>query len=132
MRRAPEHFDLAQLELEALFERCVKFGVRQRDDALGFGRRFGPDDRRAPAFERQDRERTGGEKVLFGAALMIALMRDIDDDGRLAIVPTVGGDAGAAANAGARAVGGDKKPGRERDAVCQRHIDVLRRCRPRF
>ena len=48
--------------------------------------------------------------MLLGAAVMIALVRDIDDDGRLAVIPAVRGDAGAVADCRARAVGGDQKP----------------------
>ena len=62
------------------------------------------------ALERQDRERAGGEKMLLGAAVMIAFVPDIDDDGGLAVIPAVRGDAGGGANARARAIGGDQKP----------------------
>ena len=69
--------------------------VRQCHDALRLRRGFGPDDGGAPPVQRQDGERTRRQKVLFGAAVMIALVRDIDDDGRLAVIPAMGGDAGA-------------------------------------
>ena len=49
---------------------------------------FGPDDRRALALERQDRERTGGQEMLLGAAVVIALMRDGRDDAGLVRSPS--------------------------------------------
>ena len=52
-----DHFQLAEMQAEALFQFGVKFRIRQRDDALGLARVFGPDDRAALAGQRQDRER---------------------------------------------------------------------------
>src|SRR5271154_522582 len=63
--------DLAEMQLEALFELRVKCRIGQRHDARGFAPVFGPYDGRTPAAERQDRKRAGGEKMLFGAALVI-------------------------------------------------------------
>ena len=48
--------------------------------------------------------------MLLGAAIMIALMRDRGDDGRLIVIPAMRGDAGLLANRRARAIGGDQKP----------------------
>ena len=47
--------------------------------------------------------------MLFGAAVMIALMADGDDDAGLIVVPAMGGDPGALAQFRARAVGGDQQ-----------------------
>ena len=47
--------------------------------------------------------------MFFGAAVMIALMADRDDDAGLIVVPAMGGDAGALAQFRARAVGGDQQ-----------------------
>src|SRR5271156_1811688 len=95
---APRADDLkiAEMELKAPLELVMEGIVRQGHDARGLRLRLGPYNRGTPARERQDRERAGRQKMLFGAALVIALMRDIDDDGRLIVVPAVGGDAGAA------------------------------------
>ena len=50
-----------------------------------------------------------GRKCSFGAAAMVALMADGDDDAGLIIVPAMGGDACAFAQSRARAVGGDQQ-----------------------
>ena len=71
---------------------------------------FGPHDRRAVPFERQNGERPGRQKMLLGAAAMIAFMADSGHDRRLAVVPAVNGDAGALADRRARAVRGDEEP----------------------
>jgi hypothetical protein len=82
---------------EALLEFIVEFGFAERGDACGLGAILGPHQRRAFAGQRQDRERTRGEKMLFGAAVMIPLMADGDDDAGLIVVPAMGGDPGALA-----------------------------------
>src|SRR6202046_5980365 len=55
--------------------------------------------------------------MLFRPALMIALVPDIDNDRRLAVIPAVGGDAGILPDRGARAVGGDDEARVQRRAV---------------
>ena len=82
-----------------------------RSASRGF---LGPHDRRALAFERQDRERPGGQEMLLGAAVVIALVRHRGDDAGLAVGPAEALDAGALADAGARAVGRDQQPRRRR------------------
>jgi len=47
-----DHFDFAEMQLEPLFELGIKFRLRQGLNALRLGRRFGPDNRGAVAFER--------------------------------------------------------------------------------
>ena len=101
-----ENFDLAKLQLETLLKLGMEGVIRQGDDTLRILRRLGPHDRRPPPFERQDRERPRRQKMLFRAALMIALVPDIDNDRRLAVIPAVGGDAGVLPDRGARAVSG--------------------------
>ena len=118
-----DHFQIAELQAEALLQLVVEFIVGQRDDALGLVRAFGPHDRGAVARQRQDRERPGGQEMLLGAAFVIALVRDRADDGRLAVIPAVRGDAGLLADLRARAVGADQQPRRDRVAVRQRHVD---------
>ena len=71
----------------------MEFVRGQRDDGSLFAAGLGPDDRRAPALQRQDGEWAGRQKMFLGAAFMIALVPDIDDDRRLAVVPAVQGDA---------------------------------------
>ena len=71
--------------------------IAERGDARGLGAILGPHQRRTFAGERQDRERTRREKMLFGAAVMIPLMSDGDDDAGLIVVPAMGGDTGALA-----------------------------------
>ena len=88
-------------------------------------RLFRPHDGRALARQRQDRERPGRQEMLLGAAIVIALVRDRADDGRLVVIPAVGGDAGLLADVRARAVGADQQPRRNRVAVGQ----ASRRCR---
>src|ERR1700682_1113075 len=97
------------MQAEAPFQLGVKAVVGQRDDARGLVRLFGPDDRRAAAHERQNRERPGGEGMLLGAAVMIALVRDRRDYGGLPVAPAIAGDARALADRRMRAVGGDQQ-----------------------
>ena len=47
--------------------------------------------------------------MFFGAAVMVALVADGDDDAGLIVLPAMGGDAGALAQLRARAIGGDQK-----------------------
>src|ERR1700691_2100734 len=114
------------MEFEAPLELVMEGSVRQRHDARSLFLRLGPYDRGTPALERQNRERAGRQKMFFGTALVIALMRDIDDDGRLIVAPAVGGDAGATADRRAGAVGGDQKPRCQRRAVGEIDIEAWR------
>jgi hypothetical protein len=75
----------------------VEFVIAQRNDAGCFLAALGPHQRGTVALERQDRERTGGQKMLFGAALVIALMADGDDDAGLVVFPAMGGNPGTLA-----------------------------------
>ena len=87
-RRGPATAMSPSLQAEALFEFGVKCGVVERDDALGFGVRSRSTRSRSDArlpLQRQDRERTGRQEMLLGAAVMIALMRDRGDDGGLVV-----------------------------------------------
>ena len=63
--------------------------------------------------------------MLFGAAVMVALMADGDDDAGLIVVPAMGGDPCALAQFRARAVGGDQQARFDRGAVGERHIDAV-------
>ena len=63
--------------------------------------------------------------MFFGAAVMIALVADGDDDAGLIVVPAMGGDAGALAQFGARAVGRDQQARLDHAAVGQRHVDAV-------
>src|SRR5204862_5691879 len=77
------------------------------------------------ALERQDRERTGRQKMLLRAPAVIALMRDCGDDAGLRIAPAMGRDARAFTDLRARAIGGDQETRRECRAVGQLHADSL-------
>src|SRR5262245_41059831 len=114
------------MQAEALLELAVELLVAERDDARSLGPALGPDQRRALSGERQDREGTRGQKVLLGAALVIALVPDGDDDAGLVILPAMGGDAGALAQLRPRAVGGDQEAGGDHAAVAERHINTFR------
>ena len=63
--------------------------------------------------------------MFFGAAVMIALVADGDDDAGLVVVPAMGGDPGALAQFRARAVGGHQQARLDDAAVGQRHIDAI-------
>jgi len=91
----------------------------------GLGAILGPHQRGARPLQRQDRERTGGQKMLLGAALMIALMADRDDDAGLIVVPAVGGNAGALAQLERAAVAAT----RSLPEVCRRRRASHRRRR---
>ncbi len=64
--------------------------------------------------------------MLFGAAVVIALVRDGADDRRLIVIPAVRGDAGLLADLRTRAVGADQKPRRNRLAAAQVDVDRVR------
>ena len=121
-RRAPTAAISPRCKPEAAFELGVEVGVGERDDALGLARLLGPHDRGAAALERQDRERSRRQEMLFGAAAVIALVRDRGDDARLAVVPAVRRNAGALANLRARTVGGDQEARCDDGAVGERHL----------
>ena len=91
--RLVERLDLAEVQAKTLLEFAVKFLFAQSDDARGLGALLGPHQRRAVAGQRQDRKGPGGEKMFLGAAVMIALVADGDDDAGLVVVPAMGGDA---------------------------------------
>ena len=91
---------------EALFELGMEFAIRQGDEARRVRRVLGPDDRTAAVAQRQDREWPGRQKMLFGPAVVLALMRDRRDDGGLIVGPAVGRDAGIPANRRAGAISG--------------------------
>src|SRR5262249_13232800 len=82
-----DDLDLAELEPEPALELGVKHVIRQGDDLFRGLRIFGPYDRGTTPLERQDRERTGGQKMLARAPLVIALVRHIGHDRRLRIGP---------------------------------------------
>ena len=63
--------------------------------------------------------------MFFGAAVMIALMADGDDDAGLIVIPAMGGDAGALAQFRARAVGGDQQARVDDAAVGKRDVDAV-------
>ena len=63
--------------------------------------------------------------MLFGAAVMVALMADRDHDAGLIVIPAMGGDAGAFAQFRARAVGGHQQARLDHAAVGQRHVDAV-------
>src|SRR4029078_6772051 len=66
--------DLAETQAEALLELAVKLFVVEGHDTGGLGTLLGPDQRGAIAGQRQDRERTRGQKVLLRTAMMFALV----------------------------------------------------------
>src|SRR4051812_16275960 len=90
--RSIQRLDLAEMQPKALLEFGMKFVLVQCDDARGLRAILGPHQRRPRALQRQDRERPSGQKMLLGAAAMIALMADGDDNAGLVVVPAMGGD----------------------------------------
>ena len=79
--------DLAEMQAEAALELGMEGGVGERNNTLRLPRLLGPHDRGTAALERQDRERARRQEMFFGAPVMIALVRDRGDDGRLSIIP---------------------------------------------
>ena len=69
------------------------------------------------AAQRQDGERAGGQKMLLGAALVLAFMRDRRDDAALPGVPADDRDPGERAQRELRAVGRDDEPRADSRAV---------------
>src|SRR6266478_3438438 len=110
--------DLTETKAETPLELGVKFGVRQADDARTVAHN-------GVAFQRQDRERPGGEKVLLGPPAMIALVRDGGDNRRLLIAKAVAGDSRALADSRTRAVGGNEKSRSTRFTVGEAHVDTV-------
>ena len=69
--------------------------------------------------------------MLLGASLVVALVRDIDDDGGLAVIPAMGGDAGCAANTSSARRRRRRAGGRQSSAVgeCRRHaVAIAQKC----
>jgi hypothetical protein len=97
----------AEFEGEAIFELAQEVVGRQRQKRLGVGAALVPHNAgKAPA-HWQDGEGPGGQEMLFGAALVVALVGDGGDDGGHAGVPADHRDLGELAQLRARAVGGD-------------------------
>ena len=109
--------DVAEVQPEAPLELVVEQIIGQRRDPFGGLFVFGPHDRGAAARERQNRERSGRQEMLLGAAAVVALMRDGGGDGGLAVRPAEGRNAGKRAQVRARAVGRDQQPGRDHPVV---------------
>jgi len=120
----PDRLDLAEMQAETPLQLGVKSIVGKRDDARGFFRFLGPDDRRAASGEGQDRKRSRGQEMLLGAAVMIALVGNRRNDGGLAVAPAVACNARALPDHGMRAVGGDQEARGDRAAIRKRDIDV--------
>ena len=123
--RLVERLDLAEVQAEALLQLRMEFIRRQRHDARGIGARLGPYQRRAFSRQRQDRKRTRGQEVLLGAAVVIALMADGDDDAGLVVFPAMGRDPGAFAQSRLRPIGRHQQARRDGGALAQRHGDAI-------
>src|SRR4029078_1131150 len=109
----PADFNITELQAEALLKLNVKLAVGQRNNALCFAGSLGPDDRAAPARERQDRKRPRGQEMLLGTAIVRALMRNRRDDCGLVVVPSVCGDTGPLADQGVSTIGANQKARRD-------------------
>src|SRR5258708_12240080 len=94
------------MQTKALFEFAVEFFIAQSDDARRFSAFLSPYQRRALSAQRKNGKRSGGEKMFFGAAVMVAPVADGDDDTGFIVFPAMGGDPGPLAQLCARAVGG--------------------------
>lgn len=113
------------MQAKTLLELAVKLFVAERDDARSLAAALGPHQRGSLASERQNRKRTRGQKVLLGAAFVIALVAHGDNDAGLIIFPAVGGNAGALAQLRLRTVSGDQQARRDDAAIAERHVDAL-------
>ena len=107
VRRRP---DRAQLVTEAPFELSLENQIVRSNQPVGILCPLGPDERRAIALEGQDRKRTGRQKMLFGNAVMRALMFDGGHDAGLAILPGDRLDAGKVPKFRAHAIASDDEP----------------------
>lgn len=63
--------------------------------------------------------------MLFGTAVVIALVADGDDDAGLIVFPAMGGDAGTLAQLRLRAIGRDQQARGNLAAVAERHVDAI-------
>ena len=114
-RGLPSTRDLAELQAEALLQFDLEDEVVAGDQPFGVRRALGPDDATSGCpLQRQDGEGAGRQEMLFGAAIVRALMRHGADDARLAVFPVHRLDAGHVAQLRADAVGGDQQPRLER------------------
>ena len=107
--RLGRHCKIAEMQAEALFQLVMEFRIRQREDALCFFCGFGPYDGNAFSREWQDCKRPGRHEVFLGAAIVLALMRDRADDGRLIVIPAKRRNPGGLAYLRARAVRANQK-----------------------
>src|SRR3984957_12588224 len=123
--RFVERLHFTEMQAKPLLELAVKLLFVERRDPRGLGAFFGPDQRRAFTGQGQDRERTRGKEMLFGAAMVVALMADRDYDSGLIVFPAMGGDSGTLAQFRARAVGGHQKACFDDIAIRKRHGDAV-------
>ena len=93
--------------------------VVKRDDLVGTPARFRPDERNPVALERQDRKRTGREKMLDRPAIMRPLDAEGGNDARLRIGPADRFDARLSAQRRPPSIGRDQKRRLHRPATVQ-------------
>ena len=128
--------DLAQTQAELPLELAMEFRFGQADDAGGFLRLLGPDDRGTVAqdriaFQRQDRKGSGREEMLLRTPAVIALVRDGGDDRRLTVAPAMTCNSGSFTDPRLRAIGRNQQPRRQRAAVRKPDFYLARRAAPR-
>ena len=102
---------------------------------FGFARVLRPHDRAALTGQRQDRERSRGEEMLFRAPVMFALVRDRRYDRRLVVIPAITGDTCPLADHGIarrqRRRAAARTSIRHRLARPRRNCRSLQSCQPR-
>src|SRR5262249_17228898 len=80
-----DDLEFAELQAKPFFQFRMKLRVGKPDDTLRFTRVLRPDNRATPAGQRQDCEWACRQKMLFGAAIVFALMPHLSHDPPLAV-----------------------------------------------
>ena len=123
-QRKGEHrsFDFERAEIigEPPPEFVGKWAGREREDAGRDIRLLGPDDRRAVAGHRQDREWAGGQETFLGDAAMRPLVSDGAYDSGLVVAPFDGAQPGGAPQRRVPAIGCDQQEGGEVAPIVER------------
>jgi hypothetical protein len=93
------HVHLAEDRLRLTLDRNAKLDLVERHQALGMMAVGHPDEARAPARHRHERERPGAGVELGRGVAVVALVREMGRERRLRIAPGAGRDAGGLAQA---------------------------------
>jgi hypothetical protein len=130
--RGPASSMAPRTVVEACLHLGEKAGVVERQDRARPVRTFRPGDARAAARQRQDCERTSGQEMLDGAALMRPSRADGRNDADLRIAPAHDANARRLAQPRFASVRGDQQRSAQRSVTGEIDGDLMLVCRKAF